>query len=210
MLFCIFISLISYLLHETMWCLPFSCSCNLQVCGMLVSWLALLLTAIMELEFSNCQSSLLSSSLSSHLRCFVLLSLLVRILGFCLGLWFGSKPAEDGLEIMKSGHGSWSMTNLTYTGPCILLCKFLWLVRRWVDTLVFPVWEKWRKIFPGWCACVVFLLLVFGVRSFPVSHLVGLLIVSRVVPFPDLLINQSRIVDGEYWVYGDKSLFHIS
>ena len=45
---------------------------------------------------------------------------------------------------------------------------------------------------------MVFLLLVFGVRSFPVSHLVGLLIVSRVVPFPDLLINQSRIVDGEY------------
>ena len=72
----------------------------------------------MGLESSNRQSSLLSSSLSPHLRFLVLFSSLVRVLGICSGLWlFGSKPAEDGLSMMECDHGSWSMVRFASGGP---------------------------------------------------------------------------------------------
>ena len=71
----------------------------------------------MELEISNCQSSLLSSSLASHLRFLVLFFPLFRIFRLCSGLWFGSKPAEDRLAMMDRGHGSWPMMWFAYVGP---------------------------------------------------------------------------------------------
>ena len=70
----------------------------------------------MELDLPNCESSLRSLSLSSHFCLLVLLSSVVRILGFCSGLWFGFKPAEDWRVLMQRDHGSWSMIWFTYVG----------------------------------------------------------------------------------------------
>ena len=89
----------------------------------------------MGLESSNRQSSLLSSSLPSHLRFLILFSSLIRVLGFCLGLWlFGSKPAEDGFALMDGCHGSGAMIRFGDVGP-----RLCW---RRVDTLVFLVGQK--------------------------------------------------------------------
>jgi len=148
----------------------------------------------MELDFSNCQSSLLSSLLSLHFRHLIMLSLLVQILGFCSGRWLGYQPAEDGLAIMQGGHGSWSLVHLTYTGPRFVLCKLLGLVHRWV----FLVGCK-REIRPSLCVDLFLLLLLAKLMSsFLALFWFGLLMLPVglfALSFPEFPINHWGVVD---------------